>query len=120
MNRETTGTTKIGESGRDTATLVRMLTEGKIMRKTRVLVAVTLAVGLAVLPAAAQETTAEPETQAEKDAQAANANNPLANTVSFNIQNYYSAELRWRTRSPSLRRKPWNTEPFRNWLSGKE
>ena len=63
------------------------------MRKNRVLVVVTLALGLAVLPAAAQETTAEPETQAEKDAQAANANNPLANMVSFNIQNYYSAEL---------------------------
>ena len=62
------------------------------MRKTRVLVAVTLAVGLAVLPAAAQETTAEPETQAEKD-ELANANNPLANMTAFNIQNYYSAEL---------------------------
>ena len=63
------------------------------MRETRVLVAAILLIGLAVLPANAQESAAEPETQAEKDAQAANANNPLADMVAFNIQNYYSAEL---------------------------
>lgn len=63
------------------------------MRRNRVLVAAILLIGLGVLPAAAQETTAEPETQAEKDAQAANANNPLADMIAFNIQNYYFAEL---------------------------
>ena len=47
------------------------------MRKNRVLVAATLAIGLTVLPAAAQESAA--------DAAAANANNPLANMIAFNM-----------------------------------
>lgn len=59
------------------------------MQRNRVLVAAILLIGLAVLPAAAQETTAE-ETAAKE---AANANNPLADMIAFNIQNYYSAEL---------------------------
>jgi hypothetical protein len=72
---------------------IRAYFKGEAMRKIRVLVAATLAVGLALLPAAAQESVAENEAQAEKDAQAANANNPLANMIAFNIQNYYFAEL---------------------------
>jgi hypothetical protein len=33
------------------------------------------------------------DSAAEKAAAAANANNPLANMIAFNIQNYYFAEL---------------------------
>jgi hypothetical protein len=85
------------------------------MQRNRVLVAVTLAVGLAVLPAAAQESAAEPETQAEIDAEAANANNPLANMVSFNIQNYYVAELYGTDESSNT---AWLrfVKPFGKWL----
>jgi hypothetical protein len=85
------------------------------MIKTRVLFAAILLIGLAVMPANAQESAAEPETQAEKDAEAANANNPLADMVAFNIQNYYFAELYGTDESSNT---AWlrYVQPFGKWL----
>jgi len=57
------------------------------MGKIRMLVAAILLMGLAVSPVVAQENAAD------EAASAANANNPLADMVAFNIQNYYMAEL---------------------------
>jgi len=57
------------------------------MGKIRMLVAAILLMGLAVSPVVAQENAAD------EAVSAANANNPLADMVAFNIQNYYMAEL---------------------------
>jgi hypothetical protein len=58
---------------------------GKAESKSWKLIAMSAVVVVAVLPAAAQE--------GSDASAAAQANNPLANMVAFNIQNYYYAEL---------------------------
>jgi hypothetical protein len=64
------------------------------MRTSRVLMIVTLLVGLLAAPLVAQEKAADEGSQVSAEEKAlANANNPLANMVAFNIQNYYYAEL---------------------------
>jgi len=64
------------------------------MKRSRLLIATALLLGIWLSPAAAQEKNAGESSQLSAEEKAmANANNPLANMVAFNIQNYYSAEL---------------------------
>jgi hypothetical protein len=55
------------------------------------------------------------DSAAEKAAAAANANNPLANMIAFNIQNYYFAELYGTDESSNT---AWlrYAQPFGKWL----
>jgi len=90
------------------------------MRKSRVLVTAMLLMGLAVSPVAGQENAGEAaaveqESAAEKTAAAANANNPLANMVAFNIQNYYFADL-YGTDETSNTAWLRYAQPFGKWL----
>lgn len=86
------------------------------MRTTRLLIIVALVSTFAVMPVAAQEkTAAEGSQQSAEDKALANANNPLANMVAFNIQNYYYAEL-YGTDETSDTAWLRYAQPFGRWL----
>lgn len=66
----------------------------KFVRGFRVFLVVCAVSGIAVLPAAAQDKDASKEAASKTvDATLANANNPLADMVAFNIQNYYVSSI---------------------------
>jgi hypothetical protein len=86
------------------------------MRTSRVLMIVTLLVGLLATPLVAQEKAADEGSQVSAEEKAlANANNPLANMVAFNVQNYYYAELYGTDESSNT---AWlrYVQPFGRWL----